>query len=78
MKGLINMATAIKISEELITKARVYSKVNRRSITAQIEFWAKIGRCAEENPDMTYDQIKSILIGIEELNNNQGTEYIFG
>ncbi len=72
------MAIAVKISTELISEARVYSKVNHRSLTAQIEFWAKIGKCAEDNPDLTYDQIKEILIGLEELNSGNKTEYKFG
>ena len=58
------MPVAIKISEALVSNARVYSKVNNRSLTGQIEFWAKIGKCAEENPDLTYDQIKEILLGL--------------
>jgi hypothetical protein len=55
------MAIAIKISDSLISDARIYSKVNHRSLTGQIEFWAKIGKCSEENPDLTYAQIKEIL-----------------
>lgn len=28
-----------------------------RSINAQAEFWMKIGRIAEQNPTLTYEQI---------------------
>jgi hypothetical protein len=72
------MAIAIKISDSLISEARVYSKVNHRSLTGQIEFWAKIGKCSEENPDLTYAQIKEMLLGLEELNSGQKIEYKFG
>jgi len=72
------MPVAVKISEDLVSNARIYSRVNNRSLTGQIEFWAKIGKCAEENPDLTYDQIKEILLGLEELNDGKGTEYKFG
>ncbi len=72
------MAIAIKISDDLITDARIHSRVNKRSLTAQIEFWAKIGKCSEENPDLTYEQIREILLGLEELNNGQKYEYKFG
>ncbi|PKL40285.1 MAG: hypothetical protein CVV41_19665 [Candidatus Riflebacteria bacterium HGW-Riflebacteria-1] len=72
------MAIAIKISDSLISEARVYSKVNNRSLTGQIEFWAKIGKCSEENPDLTYEQIKEILLGLEELHSGQKIEYKFG
>lgn len=72
------MATAIRISEELVGEAKKYSKIDHRSLTGQIEHWARIGKCAEENSDLTYSLIKEILIGIEELDNNEKTEYQFG
>ena len=61
------MATAVRVSEDLVKEARKYSRVDHRSLTGQIEHWARIGKCAEENPDLTYDLIKEILIVIEEL-----------
>lgn len=33
-----------------------------RSIPNQIEFWAKIGKCALDNPDLPVEFIKDILI----------------
>ena len=72
------MATAVRISENLLTDARRYSKVDHRSITGQIEHWALIGKCVEENPDLTYDLIKEILIGIQELDDGEKTGYTFG
>jgi len=72
------MATAVRVSEELVQEARKYSRVDHRSITGQIEHWARIGKCVEENPDLTYDLIKEILIGIEELEQGELSEYNFG
>lgn len=72
------MATAVRISENLLRDARKYSKVDHRSLTGQVEHWARIGKCAEENPDLTYDLIKEILIGIQELDQDEKTEYSFG
>ena len=43
---------ALRLSEELIDNARVEAKVSNRSITKQIEYWAKIGKVALENPDL--------------------------
>ena len=71
------MPTAVRVSDELVSEARKFSKVEHRSLTGQIEHWAKIGKCAEENPDLTYDLIKEILIGIEELDRNEKSEYKF-
>jgi hypothetical protein len=72
------VATAVRISEKLVNEAKKFSRVDHRSITGQIEHWAKIGKCAEENPDLTYTLIKEILIGMEELEQGERSEYKFG
>lgn len=72
------MATAVRISEELISEAKKYSRIDHRSLTGQVEHWARIGKCAEENPDLTYSFIKELLIGIEELERGEKSEYKFG
>jgi len=72
------MPTAIRISEELATEAKILSKIEHRSMTGQIEHWATIGKCAEENPELTYELIKEMLLGMEELDNGERTKYQFG
>lgn len=72
------MATAVRITDELVKDAKIFSKIDKRSLTGQIEHWARIGKCAEENPDLTYDLIKEILIGISELDYGETSEYKFG
>lgn len=72
------MGTAIKISDQLVSEAKIQSKVENRSLTGQIEYWARIGKIAEQNPDIPYTLIKEILIGMEELDSGMGIEYKFG
>ena len=72
------MATAVRISEKLVNDAKKYSRIDHRSLTGQIEHWARLGKCAEENPDLTYSLIKEILIGVEELEQGEKSEYKFG
>ncbi len=72
------MTTAVRVSDKLIREAKLYSKLDNRSIRGQIEHWAKIGKCAEENPDLTCSLTKEILIGLEELEQGEHSEYIFG
>lgn len=72
------MPTAVRISDALLSEARKFSKIDHRSLTAQIEHWAKIGKCAEENPDLTYGLIKEIFIGVAELESGEKEEYQFG
>ncbi len=71
------MATAVRISKELVSEAKKYSRIDHISVTGQIEHWAKIGKCVEENPDLTYSLIKEILMGTEELEQGERSEYKF-
>ena len=72
------MTTAVRVSQDLVREAKIYSKIDQRSVTGQIEHWARIGKCAEENPDLTYNLIKEILIGLVELEQGESSEYNFG
>ncbi len=72
------MATAVRVSDSLLREARLVSSVEKRSVTGQIEYWARIGKCAEENPDLTFHLIKDILFGLEELEQGEVSEYKFG
>lgn len=72
------MATAVRISEELVNEARKFSRIDHRSLAGQIEHWARMGKLAEQNPDLTHSLIKEILIGLEELERGEKTEYTFG
>ena len=52
--------------------------IENRSVGGQIEYWAKIGKAAEENPELNFIMIRNLLIGIEEAKNGQLEEYRFG
>jgi len=72
------MTAAVRVSADLVKEAKIYSKIDKRSVTGQIEHWARIGKCAEENPDHTYGLIKEILVGMAELEQGEYSEYKFG
>ena len=57
------MSIAVKISDELARSAKINSNIFKRSLAGQIEFWATIGKIAEENEDLPFSFIKDILIG---------------
>jgi len=71
------MPTAVKISDELIAQARIKSKIFKRSIAGQIEYWAQIGKIVEENPDLPMPFIQDILLGKEQIRAGMGTPYVF-
>jgi hypothetical protein len=72
------MATAVRISEELVSEAKRFGRIDHRSLAGQIEHWARLGKCVEENPDLPYSLIKEILMGLDELDTGVKTEYKFG
>ena len=71
------MAAAVKLSEAIISEAKIISKVLNRSVAGQIEHWAKIGHLAEENPDLTYEFIKNVLIAQQEADAGKLSTYVF-
>jgi len=72
------MPVAVRISDELVKKARSRSRALKRSVAGQIEYWASIGEIAEDNPDLPFSFIQDILIGLEQINEGDVTPYIFG
>jgi hypothetical protein len=77
-KGENKMSIGVRLSDNLINEAKILAKVENRSVPGQIEYWAKIGKVAEQNPDLPFNLIREILIGLEELDSGQGIEYKFG
>lgn len=71
------MSIVVKLSGNIVSAARIVSKVLNRSVAGQIEYWAKIGKIAEENPELNYDFIKNILIAKEEIKRRDVAPYKF-
>jgi hypothetical protein len=71
------MATAVKLSASIVSDAKVFSKALNRSVAGQIEYWARIGKIAEENPDLTYDFIKKLLVANQEVLSGNLESYVF-
>lgn len=72
------MSKAIKLSDELVNDALLNGKAQERSAPKQIEYWAKIGKIATENPDLPYSFIQGLLLGVEEIKADEVSEYKFG
>lgn len=56
------MSMPIRISEEMYKEAKYVARAEKRSIPGQIEFWAIIGKCALENPELPIEFVKELLI----------------
>ena len=72
------MQTTINLSDVLIEEAKFHAKASHRSIALQIEYWAHLGKAAEENPDLPINILKDIILGLEEVNLGKMTEFTFG
>lgn len=68
------MSINVKLSEDLVEQAKRYALIQHRSLPKQIEHWSKIGKIAEENPDIPYAMILDILIADQE---DVVGEYVF-
>jgi hypothetical protein len=72
------MSVAIKLSDKLVDDAKLYAKAQHRTPPKQIEHWARLGKIAEENPDLPLSFINDALIGLEEVKAGKVSEYTFG
>jgi len=72
------MSTVIRISDRLAKEAKTRSQVEHRSMTSQLEYWAMIGKAAEDNPDLPFSFIKETLLARQEMQNESPEEYTFG
>jgi len=72
------MAVAIKLSDELVSNARLYAKAQHRTPPKQIEHWARVGKIAEENPDLPFNFIQEVMLSHEEAELGQLEPYKFG
>lgn len=62
MSGTIS----VRIDEELVRSARSAAKAEFRTVQGQVEFWAKVGRAALDNPDLPASFIAESLMSMAE------------
>ena len=56
------MGTPVRIDDALYAQARSQARAERRTIAGQIEFWALVGRTALDNPDLSIDFVRDLLV----------------
>ena len=72
------MSSTFRISDDLVRDARKQSRIDHRSLAGQIEYWARIGKAAEENPDFTLALIMETLVGSKKMDVGDKSDYRFG
>ncbi len=59
-------STSIRINQKLYEQARSQALAEHRTIAGQIEYWAKVGRAALDNPDLPVSFIAESLASMAE------------
>ena len=57
---------SMRIDESLVCAARAAAKAEFRTVQGQVEFWAKVGRAALDNPDVPASFIAESLMSLAE------------
>lgn len=57
---------SVRIDETLVNAARVAAKAEFRTVQGQVEYWAKVGRAALDNPDLPVSFVAESLMSMAE------------
>ncbi len=60
------MSISIRVNDSLYNDAKKRAKAEFRTIPSQIEYWARIGRVALDNPDLPVELVRDVVIAREE------------
>ena len=72
------MPTTMKLSDTLIELAKPYAIAEHRSVSRRIEYWARLGKAVEDNPDLPINFVKNSLLAVAEAEAGQLSEYRVG
>lgn len=59
-------STSIRIDQRLYNQAKQDAAAEHRTIAGQIEYWAKVGRAALDNPDLPVSFVAESLASMAE------------
>ncbi len=54
---------SVKLSGDFVDQARKEAEVVHRSVGAQVEYWARLGRAVENTPGFGIDRVRQALEG---------------
>lgn len=58
--------TSIRINQDLYDMAKSDASIEHRTIAGQVEYWARVGRAALDNPDLPVSFIAESLASMAE------------
>ena len=69
------MGRNVKLSDVLVEEATILAKRDHRSVPKQIEFYFRVAKAAEENPDLPFKFVLDVMNSLEESTSHPFTEY---
>ncbi|MFU8789593.1 MAG: ParD-like family protein [Methylobacter sp.] len=66
----MSITSSIRINQDLYEQAKQDAALEHRSIAGQIEFWARVGRAALDNPDLPVNFVAESLVSLAEPHEN--------
>jgi len=72
------MLIQVELSESLVADAKSASKITKRNLSKQIEYWARLGKSIEENPELPLPLIQDILASQADIALNKLSKFRFG
>ncbi|MCL4485742.1 MAG: ParD-like family protein [Nitrospirae bacterium] len=60
------MSMPVRIEDSLYQQAKAASQGEHRTIAGQLEFWAKVGKAALDNPDLPIEFVSELLVSKKE------------
>lgn len=71
----MSTSTSIRIDQTLYDQARNEAVSEHRTIAGQIEYWAKVGRAALDNPDLPVSFVAESLASLAEAH-TEATDFV--
>lgn len=68
--------STVKFNSDFVDLVRAHATAKKRSIPKQIEYWARLGKIAEENSEMTGQMILECLAGLQEVRDGKTSPYV--
>lgn len=68
----------VNLSDSLVAMAQSAGAAHQRTAGQQIEYWARLGKAAEDNPELPNVFIQQIMQSLRECGGEALTEYRYG
>ena len=69
------MAVSVRLDKAFVENAKIQAEVANRSVAKQIEYMAKIGQIAIDNPELSFELVNESLLAKAEMDHGLVNRY---